>query len=228
MAQPHSAETTTSGRPHSRELFQARRLAALVILGIVIYVVLDIIAQLLPPHYSPISQAESDLAVGPYGFLMRINFVIRGLLSLAAIAALHKTLLPAAHSRLGALLLEVWAVGALVLAIFSTDVGSAHTLHGLIHLVVALIAFVAGAVGELLISLRLARDPAWSSVRPALLVVSVAALVLLIVLLLATGPAVRGAAEGVFGLVERVFIGLVLLWMLIVAVRVIRLPAAAS
>ena len=41
------------------------------IIGIVLYLVLDIIAQLLPPHYSFITQAESDLAVGPYGIYIR-------------------------------------------------------------------------------------------------------------------------------------------------------------
>lgn len=228
MAQSHSAETATDHMRHVRESRQARRLAALVLLGIAIYVALDVIAQLLPPHYSPMSQPESDLAVGPYGFLMRINFVIRGLLSLAAIAALHKTLLPAAHARIGALLLEGWAVGAFVLAIFSTDVGTQHTLHGLIHLVVALIAFVAAAVGELLIALRLARDPTWAAVRPALLIIACAALVSLVVLIPATGSVARGATGSVFGLFERIFIGLVLLWMALVAVRVVSRPAAGA
>ena len=45
---------------------------------IVLYIVLDAIAQALPPHYSPISQAESLLAVGPYGYIMTINFLNRG------------------------------------------------------------------------------------------------------------------------------------------------------
>lgn len=62
---------------------QGATLALVAIIGIVVYVVIDVIAQLLPPHYNAIIQAESDLAVGPYGFLMTINFVIRGLLSLA-------------------------------------------------------------------------------------------------------------------------------------------------
>jgi hypothetical membrane protein len=54
-----------------------------------LYVALDIIAQALPPHYSPISQAESDLAVRPYGYVMSINFIVRGLLSLTAVLALR-------------------------------------------------------------------------------------------------------------------------------------------
>jgi len=49
---------------------------------IILYVVLDAIAQVLPPHYSPLSQAESLLAVGPYGYIMTVNFLIRGVFSL--------------------------------------------------------------------------------------------------------------------------------------------------
>ena len=50
------------------------------------------VAQLLPPHYSPISQAESDLAVGKFGFIMTINFLNRGVLSLLFIYAFLRTL----------------------------------------------------------------------------------------------------------------------------------------
>ncbi len=49
---------------------------------LILYLVIDTVAQILPPHYSPIRDAESDLAVGPYGFLMTVNFVNRGVLSI--------------------------------------------------------------------------------------------------------------------------------------------------
>ena len=65
-----------------------RALGALVIAGIVPYLALDVLAQLLPPHYSPVRQVESDLAVGPYGYVMTINFALRGALSLALVAEL--------------------------------------------------------------------------------------------------------------------------------------------
>jgi hypothetical membrane protein len=221
-------ETATGNQKHVRELRQARRLAALVIVGIVLYVVLDVVAQVLT-HQNAISQAESDLATNPsYGTIMRLNFVVRGLVALALIAALHKTLSPAAHSRVGAILLEVWGVGAFILAIFDTDVPPHHTIHGLIHLVVAFIAFIAGAVGELLISLRLGRDPAWATLRLPLVAIAILALLTLVVQIPATNSAASGTG-GIFGLVERIFIGLVLLWMLVVALRILgmRTPATA-
>src|SRR6185437_3342848 len=120
---------------------QGAMLALLTTVGIVLYVILDVIAQLLPPHYSPIRQPESDLAVGPYGWVMALNFVVRGLLSFALIAALIKGAPEAIRSRAGLVLLGIWAVGALLLAAFPTDVGGGKvTLHGAIHLLVAVIA----------------------------------------------------------------------------------------
>ena len=72
----------------------------IVILGIVLYVILDVIAQVLPPHYSPISQAESDLAVGKFGLIMTVNFLNRGVLSLLFIFAFLQTLDAKRVSRL--------------------------------------------------------------------------------------------------------------------------------
>ena len=56
------------------KLLRVRQLLVIVDALIILYVVLDVVAQVLPPHYSPISQAESLLAVGPYGYIMTVNF----------------------------------------------------------------------------------------------------------------------------------------------------------
>src|SRR5579863_892184 len=84
-------------------------LARLTLAGIALYIVLDIVAQLLPPHYNPITQAESDLAVGPYGAVMTVNFLLRGLLSFALLAALVAATAPQARSPIGYALLGVWS-----------------------------------------------------------------------------------------------------------------------
>lgn len=205
---------------------RAALLALLTIVGIVLYVVLDVIAQLLPPHYSPIGQAESDLAVGPYGFLMTINFVLRGLLSLALVWALTRSVAKEGLSRVGLVLVAVWGVGALLLALFPTDIKdfpghiTPTTLHGIVHLLVAGLAFICAAVGELLLSLRFANDARWRSLRyPAAGIAILAIITLFIVPLHLSASA--------FGLYERIFIGLVLFWMLVVAFRVRFLSAKA-
>ena len=183
----------------------------LVILGLVLYVALDVVAQLLPPYYSPVSQAESDLAVGKFGFVMTINFLNRGLFSLLFILAFLRTLnlakVARSHFRTGVYLLGVWAVGALLLAGFPTDVPATPiSWHGAIHLVVATIAFFGGALGALIISLRLGKNEAFQKLRTSALLIAIVSVILLFVALATlTGP--------LGGLTERLFLGSVLLWI---------------
>lgn len=191
-------------------------LALVTISGIVVYVVIDVIAQLLPPHYNAITQPESDLAIGPYGFLMTINFAIRGLLSLALLIGLTRTLSKEGRSEFGRVLLSIWTVGAFLLALFPTDLaGQKPTLHGLIHLLVAFIAFVSVAIGELLLSLRFAADERWQTVRNP--TVTIAFVTLFALFLLFFG--MFAGLNGIGGLLERVFLGLSLLWILVVALH---------
>ena len=187
---------------------------------ILLYAVLDGVAQVLPPHYSPISQAESDLAVGPYGYVMTINFVNRGVLSLFFVFGFVGALRQAGESlgryRGGLMLLGTWGIGAFLLAAFPTDVPSTPvSWHGAIHLVVALVAFVAGGLGTLWVSLRVGSDPVLRGAKNFAAPISIVAAVSL-VLLFGTLSGPTG------GLVERVFIGSVLLWELATSIYLIR------
>ena len=132
----------------------------------------------------------------------------------------------AARSRAGLILLGIWAVGALLLAVFPTDLAGEHvTRHGAIHLLVALIAFLCVAAGEVIISWRFAADDAWRSLsRPAF---TLAILTVIACLLTLTGAAIPGLKH-VPGLTERLFLGLALLWMLLVALRLLRLPTPTA
>ncbi len=197
---------------------QAQWLFLCTIGGIVLYALIDIVAQLLPPHYNPISQAESDLAVGPYGYLMAINFILRGLLSLAFLFGFARVT-AANRSPAGLTLLGIWAVGALILALFPTDVSaSTHTRHGLIHLLTAVIAFICGALGELILARNMGLHAALRPIQRAMTLLAVAALVLCALTFF--GPAL--GLSGIGGLLERVFLALVLLWMLVVSLALYR------
>jgi hypothetical protein len=73
--------------PSAARATRVRRVASLIaIAGVIGYVIADVVLQFLPPHYTAISQAESDLAVGPFGWIMSINFFGRGITSAALIA----------------------------------------------------------------------------------------------------------------------------------------------
>ncbi len=99
----------------------------MVIVGILLFVLLEVIVQFLPPHYNPLSQSESDLAVGPYGFLMALGFVIGGGLLLIFIAAFMRILPKEGQSRGG---LIFWALRQYVsLSLHSRQRTSHHVLR---------------------------------------------------------------------------------------------------
>lgn len=206
---------------------KSERLGRLVILGIILYVGLDVVAQVLPPHYSPLHQAESDLAVGPYGLIMQFNFLVRGGLSLALVLAL-RDLLPAGRSRIGVVLLGVWSGCSALLAFFNTDilddpalVPHLHlTWHGELHLVLATASFIAAALGALATSFALRESKKGASVR-------VPAIMLAVLSLLALLAMPRFTVRGLDGLGERIFLLVILCWLGTVALA-IRSPRKRS
>jgi hypothetical membrane protein len=182
-----------------------------------LYVVLDAVAQALPPHYSPIRQAESDLAVGPYGYVMAINFVNRGVLSLLFVVGFYKvvTISVRGKFRTGLVLLTIWGVGAFVLSIFPTDLpGSPATVHGEIHLITAAIAFICGAFGILFLSLQFVHGGRLGPLRKYTLPIAIASPILCFATFF-------GLASRFGGLLERLFLGSVLLWMFVVSIYLI-------
>jgi hypothetical membrane protein len=195
-----------------------RQLLLGAVVGIILYFVLDALAQSLPPHYSPLSQAESDLAVGPFGYIMAVNFVNRGVLSLLFLLGFSRAVKPSSGYRYGYYLVGLWALGSMVLAAFPTDVSGTPTLHGAIHLVVAIFAFLGGVFGELVLSRGLRNDPSLARLGNYCAVIATFAFVSLAALFLGPGVAPR-AFSGISGLVERVFIGLVLFWILLVSAK---------
>jgi hypothetical membrane protein len=207
---------------------RARFLFVVALAGCLLYLVLDVVVQSLPPHYSPISQAESDLAVGPYGYIMTLNFINRGILSLCFLFALMLAANSAdvASPRLkrGGWLFGAWSVGALLLAAFPTDVPATPvSWHGAVHLVVAVIAFLGGAFGALYISLGMARNNALDRARVLALPLAYLSVVLCVVEIFG-GGVVPGVVAHYGGLIERVFLGSVLLWVAAVSAQLLMKP----
>jgi len=213
--------SASDSRPEPALADDTRRLFWLVDVGVFLYLALDIMAQVLPPHYDPISTAESDLAVGPYGFILTLNFVNRGVLSLAFLYAFARVLrdlgVQTSRYRRGVNLLGVWAVGAFLLALFPTDVPSTPvSWHGLIHLAVALFAFLGGALGILDLSLHLGATPALSRLKKFSLPIAVVACLSLL-LLFGLPIVAPHLGSRIGGVTERFLIGSILLWILTVS-----------
>jgi hypothetical protein len=207
--------------PHNdnSKLSRVRQSLEIVDALIILYVILDLIAQVLPPHYSPLSQAESLLAIGPYGYIMTVNFLNRGVFSLVFVYALAQSLTILGENwrsyKFGLYAIGMWGVGALLLAGFPA---TGRTLG--IHVVIGIIVFVAAPLGELSISLKLDRVRALASVKKVALVIAVLG-VSFTVFYWGVLPLLHNLKSSYAGFFERLLIGSVILWMATVATHIL-------
>jgi len=201
------------------KLSRVRQLFVIVDALIILYAVLDVIAQVLPPHYSPISQAVSLLAVGPYGYVMTVNFLNRGVFSLLFAYALVQILTMLGENwrsnKWGLYAIGIWGIGALFLAEFPA---TGRTLG--IHTIIAIIVFIAAPLGELSISLKLDRVKALASTKKIALVIAVLG-VLFMAFYLGVLPFLHHLKSSYDGFFERLLIGSVILWMAVMATYIL-------
>ncbi len=196
----------------------AKPLAWFTLAGIAVYVAIDVLLAFLRPGYSLIYNAESDYGRGPWFWVMDLNFLLRCALSLAIAAALSQVLRPDGRTRAGLALLVTWAICSGLLAFFADDIeGTPQHGSGIVHLVLAFIAFTAIAIGAILISASLMSDPAWRPAARVMLALSISAVIAY--LLLGTAHKHNHAPAGLY---ERIFLGLELLWMAVAAIAIAR------
>lgn len=181
--------------------------------GIGLYLVIDAALAVLDPWYSLVRNAESDYGVGAHAWLMDVNFLIRGGFSLAAAAAIAAAV-PAGKSRnAGLAAMGIWAVASAGLAFFPDRPIST----GQIHLALAAIAFTAVSAGTVVLSRSLSRVAGFRRYGRPLTVISV----LGVIAWVATFVSDRNLVDW-FGLVERAFLGLEILWIAIVMAAIFR------
>lgn len=201
------------------------RLAVAAMALVLVYVGVDVILQGLPPHYSVISDAESDLAVGQFGWAMQVNFALRAVMSGCVVAAVALLGPVSAARRSGLVLLSVAGLCSAALVFFPTDVNrpgeygmTARTTVGLIHVIFATTGFVAvlAAMVVLTASLRLTVPGPRAAV--AFLAVGGAGLILLAVSLT--------VLPQVVGLTERVCLAGILGWAYVLCAGIRRVDPA--
>src|SRR5579863_773064 len=121
----------------------AQRWAEATVVGVALYVVIDVALVFLRPRFSVLHSAESDYGSrGRYAWVMDVNFVLRGLLSLALAGALLLELPQRRALRVGSGLIALWGLASALLAFFPDDpAGTPLERSGRIHLALAAVAF---------------------------------------------------------------------------------------
>ncbi len=209
-----------SGQAADQVLFPARTWAGLAAAGVFVYLLVDVALALLRPGLSLVHSPESDYGVGPFSWLMDLNFLLRGALTVCLVVAIVRGCRPAPLARLGVLALAVWGIFSALLAVFPDDpLGTPATASGAIHLWLALVAFLGALLGTIVLSLAAGHLLPLQSARGWLLGLSVLAVVPLLALLRA-----GFGAESAGGLYERIFLALELAWILVAALTLARKP----
>ena len=202
-----------------------RPLPQLAVLAVVGQLVLLASAWLLPAisEYHLVGDNISELAIGQYGFVQTLAFVISGLGVLALAYGIHRVTAGIRGSLLGSVFIGIYGVGALVVAIFPSDrIDSkadvwTQSTTGWIHSITAFVAYLSVITGMLVLTWTFARDMHWRSLVVGSALLAGAALALLFVQ--SEGPWV--------GLMQRLMIAAISGWLILVALRV-RSVAAAS
>ena len=175
---------------------------------------------LLPTGYNPVRDAVSDYGVGPYRGWFWLQAAAGGVGCLAlgiALAQLH----PFTPTQVVVALI-VTAVARFLIPFFATDQKGSRfqTLHGTIHMILAVIAFgglVWAATG---LWSTLSHYPAWHGAESALTILPWIMLGSVIAVVLAiAGPRLKPF----FGVFERLFYLSSITWMLIVAINLARI-----
>ena len=163
---------------------------------VVVWAVLVIVAQLLNPEQSPLAMGMSGLARGRAPWVMKSAFVCRGASALVLLFALPSVLGTAALTLTGMAAFWVWGVGSALLALSDTDMpGEPPSRTGSVHAVLALVAYVAGVAGAIVLSVVLLRGDDTAGLAVWALPLALTAAAAMAVQFVAFGAAAREARE---------------------------------
>jgi hypothetical membrane protein len=219
-------------------------LSILTVVCAALWAALVLLVQVLTPEHDVLTMGMSALATGRYGWMMKAAFVVRGLTALALVATVAANAPVVACSLAGLVFFALWGGGSALLACFDTDMpGQKPTRNGAAHVLIALLAYIAAVVGMALISWDFTRAHSTSGLARVALVLTMLAAIALLAQFAGFGAAARearsgrgrtaGAAAGgagpkrfgsglvrYAGLLQRIFVVLVMVWAVIVAIGI--------
>jgi hypothetical membrane protein len=193
-------------------------LALAGILGPLALAIGDLTAATSSPGYSLVNNSISSLALTSIGWLQTIGFLALGLLVEIFTAGLLFNVKRARWFHLGITVLVFFGFGMLLIGAFNTDpVGAARTIEGRIHGFAASTDFSLFAVAVLALAPSLRQDPDWQPLFRYSLVTCVLAVLL--------GVTLRFFKDGSswFGLVERILVANMIIWVEVAAINLLRL-----
>jgi len=186
----------------------------------VVFTILGFLQTTLTPGYSIISQPVSALAIERLGWVQNLNFILSGALYCAFALGLRGGLAP--HAGSGPWFHFLAGIGLVVLGVFPWTLLNGQPTEPLGHTIGSFLAFLPAAVGWILVSRPMAKEPAWRS----LATLSLVAGILMVVIFFAFGALAEpkdGPLHPWEGVIQRVLGNLWLVCTFILALRLVRL-----
>ncbi|MDQ3911094.1 MAG: DUF998 domain-containing protein [Actinomycetota bacterium] len=226
-------EDTATAKPVTAIPQTAARLS---FAGAATFLALLIALHFIKPELDPSWRMVSEYELGRYGWVMMLAF-----LSLASsCATLFVAIRSEIHTiggKIGLAFLLVAALGMTIAAIFTSDPITASqdelTTHGTLHGLGAALGIPGFPIAATLISLSLARNPAWSPARRLLLWtaglnwISLLVFVVFVAVMLPQSGGKFGP-EVLIGWPNRLFVAANSLWLMVAAWRAARLSRQRS
>lgn len=211
LARRPMEEATAQDRP-PRPVLAA--LAAAGIIGPVVFAVVAVVQGLLRPGYSFVAQPVVALVAGPSGWVQDLNFVVLGAAMIAFAIGLQLGVRPTRWAVLGPGSFALSGIGPLW-----AGLAGPHPVH-------FLLTFLGAAIGFIVLSRSMAREPRWQRLAGYALTTGIAILVVIPLHSLLALPA-DAPLHPWWGLFNWSAITLWLTCTLVLALRLMRVARAA-
>jgi hypothetical protein len=192
-------------------------LGTLGIVGVVYLAATFFVMHFIQPELNPIDHQMSEYANGRLGWLVVSGDVVGGLGVLALAIGLSRSLKPGKRVRTSVILTSLVGLGFIGSGLFKTDIpledGTVgYTFSGQMHTLAGIVAFLSLIVASYMLAGVFVRDPRW---QPFARTARLFAWGILITFLGYLAAPIVGApgTGGIDGLAQRIFVAVVLTWL---------------
>lgn len=187
-----------------------------------LFALLVTLLHVIEPEFHPMWRFVSEYANGPFGWVMKLAFMVLAISCVATAVAIRRQV-TTKPGKVGVALLFITAIGLVLAGLNNQDsiTSTAVTSEGNLHAVATMIGIPGFSIASLLVGLSLARNnKAWTSIRIKLLILSNASWISFIAMMgymAVAMPMAGGFGPDVWvGLINRIFLVAMTLWLIIV------------
>ena len=218
MKKVNGAAGIRTGHLASRTDRRAYVTASISLVGVGTFVVGVLLLHLLQQDLNPARHTVSEYALGSFGWIQALDFLALGAGSLALALTLSRVVND--PGRIAPILIGSWGVCAALLAFIPTDVTPEPTTTvGWAHGLIAMAGFALLIAGMFVIAGKFRRDAAWSALRTPTIAWAVTASATFFLM-----PILGASGQGIG---QRIFIAVLLSWMLAMAYHARNLARSA-